>query len=112
MLGSAFFVTENLVKKTNKQTNKQKRKFSFVILPPPPLPLLLTDLILLGPICLMFFFCSIDSDGGCDRNKCHVFASCEENPNTGKRECQCRLGFTGNGLNCEGNNGSFYYYFM
>ena len=111
MLGSAFFVTENLVKKTNKQTNKQKRKFSFVILPP-PLPLLLTDIILLGPICLMFFFCSIDSDGGCDRNKCHVFASCEENPNTGKRECQCRLGFTGNGLNCEGNNGSFYYYFM
>ena len=111
MLGSAFFVTENLVKKTNKPTNKQKRKFSFVILPP-PLPFLLTDLILLGPICLMFFFCSIDSDGGCDRNKCHVFASCEENPNTGKRECQCRLGFTGNGLNCEGNNGSFYYYFM
>ena len=36
MLGSAFFVTENLVKKTNKQTNKQKRKFSFVILPPFP----------------------------------------------------------------------------
>ena len=35
MLGPAFFVTENLVKKTNKQTNKQKRKFSFVILPPP-----------------------------------------------------------------------------
>ena len=35
MLGSAFFVTENLVKKTNKQTNKQKRKFSFLILPPP-----------------------------------------------------------------------------
>ena len=34
MLGSAFFVTENLFKKTN----KQKRKFSFVILPPPSPP--------------------------------------------------------------------------
>ena len=32
MLGSAFFVTENLFKKTN----KQKRKFSFVIIPPFP----------------------------------------------------------------------------
>ena len=109
MLGSAFFVTENLVKKqTNKQTNKQKRKFFFVIPPSPPPP----HRSYFGPICLMFFFCSIDSNGGCDRNKCHVFASCEEDPNTGKRECQCRLGFTGNGLNCEGNNGSFYYYFM
>ena len=44
----------------------------------------------------------VDSSGGCGGEKCHMFASCQVQSDSGKEECKCQLGFTGNGVDCKG----------
>ena len=40
--------------------------------------------------------------GDCGGQKCHMYASCFVDRDTGKESCGCRLGFVGDGLNCKG----------
>ena len=48
------------------------------------------------------FIYTVDSVGGCGGQKCHLYASCHAEPDTGKESCRCQIGFTGNGLECTG----------
>ena len=48
-------------------------------------------------------YCAVDSSDGCGGEKCHMYASCKVKPDTGKKECECQFGFTGNGVDCTGS---------
>ena len=59
-------------------------------------------LLIIYPLPFFFMYCVVDSSDGCDGEKCHMYASCKVKPDTGKKECECQFGFTGNGVDCKG----------
>lgn len=63
---------------------------------------LIVNIYLLLTTLLVYMYCVVDSSDGCGGEKCHMYASCQVQPGTGKEECKCQLGFTGNGVDCKG----------
>lgn len=51
---------------------------------------------------LLYFFFLVTVTGRCNRENCHVYASCLADPLSGIANCACQIGFIGDGLKCQG----------